>query len=194
MGKSLVAGVGLNDANYEVCVMVSGKKHTCPFYYTWGAMLKRGYSEKWKQKNKTYLDVKVCAEWHTFSSFKAWMETQDWEGKQLDKDLLVQGNKVYSPETCVFIPAKVNSFLNRQKASRGDLPVVVTLHRKTGKFLAQCRNYNKPTQDYLGLYETPEKAHLAWLDRKLELALELSLMQNDPRIAKALLETKYEEW
>lgn len=46
----------------------------------------------------------VCEEWLTFSNFKRWMEQQDYEGKALDKDLLVSQNKTYSSETCVFVP------------------------------------------------------------------------------------------
>ena len=37
------------------------------------------------------------------------MEKQDWEGKFIDKDLLFPGNKVYGPDTCVFVTRQLNN-------------------------------------------------------------------------------------
>ena len=128
MGK-LVYGVGVNDADYVVSInetvgYVDGKRKEklvwiCPFYRTWKGMLGRGYSEKLKLKYPSYKDVTVCEEWHLFSTFRAWMDQQDWEGLQLDKDLLVKGNKIYSPETCLFVSGQVNNFVLERGASRG---------------------------------------------------------------------------
>ena len=73
-------------------------------------MLQRCYSESHLVRQPTYKGCSVCEEWLTFSNFKSWMEQQDWEGKQLDKDLLVYKNKIYSPETCVFVSSVINSF------------------------------------------------------------------------------------
>ena len=74
-------------------------------------MLGRAYSNKYKQIQPTYEGVTVCEEWHFFMRFRAWM-MQDCEGKHLDKDILFEGNKVYSPDTCVFVDGVVNTFLN----------------------------------------------------------------------------------
>ena len=123
MRTRLVCGVGINDADYKVELKrvvgrVNGKPireidWICPFYYKWRNMLVRGYSRKLKDRHKTYEECYVCEEWLRFSNFKAWMEQQDWEGKQLDKDLLVIGNKLYSPSTCCFVSRQVNSFSDR---------------------------------------------------------------------------------
>lgn len=78
--KTLIAGIGVNDE--------TGTVRDCMFYRTWRGMIKRGYSDVFKDKNKSYKDVTVCKEWHLFSNFKKWMEQQDWEGKELDKDIL----------------------------------------------------------------------------------------------------------
>ena len=86
-------------------------------------MLDRAYSDKYKQRQPTYRDVTVCEEWHSFMRFRAWMVEQDWEGKELDKDILFQGNKVYSPDTCVFVDKAVNLFLTDCAASRGEWPL-----------------------------------------------------------------------
>ena len=91
----LVYGVGVNDAYYSVYKYENGKiVWQCPYYRTWKHMLSRAYSDKFKKKRPTYQDVTVCEEWYSFMCFRAWMVEQDWKGKQLDKDLLVQGNKM----------------------------------------------------------------------------------------------------
>lgn len=116
--NKLVHGVGVNDANYPVVNYSSTNKITgkptqtiCIFYNTWKAMLERCYSESLKRRRPSYIGCTVCEEWLLFSNFKVWMETQDWKGNQLDKDLLIEHNKVYSPETCLFLSREVNSFL-----------------------------------------------------------------------------------
>ena len=94
MSGVLVFGVGLNDANYTVNPVVSGKSYLCSIYSRWQGMLERCYSKKYQVLSKTYSECTVCEEWLTFSNFKTWMEQQDWKGKQLDKDIIKKGNKI----------------------------------------------------------------------------------------------------
>ena len=75
----------------------------------------------------TYKGCSVSEEWLRFSNFKRWMEKQDWDGKQLDKDILFEGNKVYSAETCVFVTSVVNSFTSDSGAKRGEWLIGVSL-------------------------------------------------------------------
>lgn len=202
MGQ-LIYGVGVNDADYvtgkwETVGYVNGKQKQkltwyCPFYRTWTSMLARGYSARVKTKYPTYKGVYSCDEWHLFSTFKAWMEDQDWEGKQLDKDILFVGNKIYSPETCVFVSGVVNSFMTEHGAGRGQYMIGVCWHKPTSKFMAQCRNPFTMKNEYLGLFNSESSAHKAWLERKLEHAYALAAIQTDERIAKALVET-YKEY
>lgn len=149
-------------------------------------MLERCYSDHSFKKYPTYIDCEVCPEWHTFSSFKAWMEAQDWKGKDLDKDLLVAGNKIYSPSACVFVSGQVNAFLLDHAAGRGDLPIGVTWNHKLGKFRAKCNNPFTGKREHLGYFSSPEAAHEAWRCRKHELACIYADQQVDPRIAEAL--------
>ena len=182
--KKLVFGVGNNDADYIVqrkeTIDVNGKQKLvwiCPYYLAWQNMLKRCYSTKYKDKNPTYIGCSVTDEWLTFSVFKNWMMTQDFEGNQLDKDLLVEGNKVYSPETCVFVTPMVNSFTIDRGASRGEFLIGVHWDKNAGKFKSQCCNPFTKKQEYLGLFTCGQDAHEVWLNRKLELAYELSAIQ-----------------
>lgn len=189
----LLYGVGSNDADYTVQPIIDGVKRHCPYYTRWTNMLRRCYSEAGLVKNPTYVDCSVCDEWLTFSNFKAWMETQDWEGKDLDKDLLVAGNKVYAPDRCLFVDKTVNRFLTRSQTTRGSLPIGVMQCKKSGKFIARIQELGSGIK-YLASCSTPEEAHQVWLDRKRQLAKELAALQTDQRVAKALLETKYEDF
>ena len=196
--QRLVYDVGINDADYvvqrkETIGYVNGKQKqkqiwVCPFYRAWTSMLQRCYSIKFQERHPTYIGCSVTDEWITFSSFKNWMMTQDWEGKQLDKDLLFEGNKVYSPETCVFVSGMVNLFTIDRGNDRGEFLIGVYWHNASGKFLTQCGNPFTKKNEYIGLFTCEQEAHEAWLKRKLELAHELASIQTDPRVAKALID------
>lgn len=197
----LVCGVGINDADYIVQVNESwyenGKQRqrglwVCPFYAKWRSMIVRCYSKREHEVNPTYKSCSVCQEWLVFSNFKKWMEVQDFEGKELDKDILIRGNKVYSPQTCVFVDRKVNQFLVERGASRGDFLIGSSLHKQAGKFVSQCKDLSGKLK-YLGLFDTELEAHKAWLAFKLEQAKLLASEQTDPRVAKALIE-RYENY
>lgn len=195
--KRLVYGVGINDADYvveklETIGYVEGKQKqkrvwTCPYYQTWRNMLKRCYSTKSLERYPTYKDCTVSKEWHTFSNFKAWMEMQEWEGLELDKDTITKGNKVYGPDTCVFVTQMTNKFTNDRGASRGEWLLGVSWHGQMGKFRARCCNPFTKKSEYLGLFICEQQAHEAWLKRKNELAHELAAIQTDPRVAEALI-------
>lgn len=116
------------------------------------------------------------------------MEKQDFEGKQLDKDLLFEGNKIYSAESCVFVDGAVNSFTIDCGASKGEWPIGVCWSKEHEKFVAQCKNPFTKKGEYLGYFSCPNEAHQAWLKRKFELAHLLAEEQTDERVAKALVD------
>ena len=193
----LVYGVGINDADYVVKKMetieVNGvlKQRLvweCPYYRAWKDMLTRCYSSKYQERNPTYKGCSVSEEWLRFSNFRRWLESQDWEGLQLDKDLLFAGNKVYSKETCVFVSGMVNSFTIDRGASRGEWGIGVNWDKKKGKFKSRCCNPFTKKQEHLGIFTCELEAHQAWLKRKLELAYLLAEEQTDERVGKALIE------
>ena len=195
--RKLVFGVGINDADYVVqkneTIEVNGVRKqklvwVCPYHRVWWNMLNRCYSAKFQKSNPTYKGCSVSEEWKTFSSFRAWMEKQDWEGMQLDKDLLFAGNKIYSAETCVFVTKAVNSFTTDRGNDRGEWLIGVCWHKASSKFMSQCCNPLTKKQEQLGLFDCEEEAHQAWLNRKLEMAHLLAAEQTDERVAKALIE------
>jgi len=193
----LVYGVGINDADYIVqkweTIEVNGKRKqklvwVCPYYRTWKGMLERCYSAKCQERKPTYKGCSVSDKWLTFSVFKMWMEVQDWEGMQLDKDLLFEGNKVYSEVTCVFVTSKVNSFTTDRGNDRGEWLIGVSWHKEKGKFQSRCCNPFTRKRENLGYFTCEQEAHKAWLKRKLDLAHILASEQTDKRVAKALIE------
>lgn len=189
-----VWGVATNDADYVVNTYefetVDGRRRcklvsVCPFYRTWHSMLRRCYSDWYLSRNPTYVGCEVDEEWLTFSKFKAWMEKQDWEGKQLDKDILGNG-KLYSQHTCCFISRKVNGFLNTHKRRGRKLPTGVHLHKRTGKYVAQI-HIESGAQVPLGIFDNPQLAHEAWFEEKLNQCKLLIESENlSDNVAEAL--------
>lgn len=196
--KKLVYGVGVNDVDYvvqrwETIDYVDGRQKQklvwrCQYYTTWKSMLERCYYSKRQECFPTYIGCTVSDYWLTFSNFRKWMEKQEWEGKHLDKDLLFEGNKIYSAETCMFVTPMVNTFLNDRGAARGEWLIGVYWDKQKDKFRAQCGNPFTGKKEYLGLFTSEQQAHEAWRKRKLELAHELAAIQPDPRVAKALVD------
>ena len=192
--NKLVYGAGINDADYvtERNEKIDGKwvvVWRCPFYRTWANVLLRCYSEVEHRRKPTYRGCSMCDEWLIFSNFKRWMEQQDWEGKQLDKDLLVEGNKVYSPETCIFVDQMVNKFVTDRANGRGEYMIGVSLDKTTGKFQSRCGNPFTGKREHLGYFINELEAHLAWKSRKHEIAVMLANSEycTDERLREALL-------
>lgn len=149
-------------------------------------MLSRCYSERYLSKHQSYIGSSVCDEWLKFSNFKKWMQSQDWRGKQLDKDFLSDGQRVYSPDTCIFISGALNKFLTDNAASRGPMMLGVVWVDKRGRYHSQCRNPFTRRKEFLGAFIDEISAHRAWLSKKHQHACRYADMQEDPRVAQAL--------
>lgn len=189
--RRLICGVGINDADYVTQVMetIGYKKQRlswiCPFYAKWKGMITRCYSDKYKEKRPSYEGARVCDDWIYFSKFKAWMETQNWESAVLDKDLLLEGNKLYSPETCVFISAALNSFLTTRDAERGEFPLGVNFCKQNGKYRAECGG-GKNGKRHVGYFDNPEDAHQAWKEEKANRAKILLETETNHKVIDAI--------
>ena len=194
MSRPLVLGVGVNDADYVVAPSRSenGKttfKHMCPVYARWIAILRRCYDEPSRCNRPTYAGCTVSEEWHRFSAFKAWMEAQDWQGKDVDKDLLVSGNRVYGPDTCCLISRSINCLvreITKHAKSEHGLPAGVDFDPKNQRYRSRAHCVITGKRIQLGYFETPSKAHFAWLEFKRAQAEVLAQEQVDQRVASAL--------
>lgn len=170
---NFICNVGTND--YKGSTSVNGKR--IKSYQTWMNMLERCYSVKQQIKRPTYVECYVCDEWLSFSNFKVWFDNNYVEGFHLDKDILVEGNKVYSPEFCRFVPVYLNSLLTDHRNARGEFPVGVSERKpdtKTGKvnstYLAQCSNgYGKNISK---TFKTIQEASIWYADTKKAIVKE----------------------
>ena len=181
-----IFNIGNNDAEYTVYPTINGKQVMCPYYAIWVSMLRRCYDTNFHKKQPTYKDCYVCTEWLDFSNFRTWMETQDWKNKVLDKDILVRGNKEYSPETCIFVTRAVNNLLTDRKAKRGLCKLGVNWCKTARKYKAHC-NIGLGKQKALGAFNTEEEAHNAYCIYKAKVIIEVANKQTDVRIKSALL-------
>ena len=166
-------------------------------YSLWCDMLRRCFSDAFKIKYKTYKDC-TCSE-----NFKSYEYFYEWCNKQIgfnehtfeiDKDLLVKGNKLYSENTCVFLPKEINYVLVKCNSARGEYPIGVCFHKQRNKFLSNIR-LNNGNKNYLGLFDTPEKAFQAYKIAKESYLKELAekyKSQIDPRAYKALMNYQVE--
>ena len=132
---------------------------------TWAAMNLRCLKGSYMQsKRSSYIGCSTSSAFKDFQFFTGWSELQfgyNLAGYELDKDLLTTGNKVYSEDTCIFIPKALNTFLTNHAAARGQYPIGVHFHKATGKFLSQVK-VGGATQKYLGLFNSAAEAHAVY--------------------------------
>ena len=183
-----VCGVGVVGTKYPVS---EGGIHTKE-YILWKSMLQRCYSTVYKKKYPTYIDCEVSDNFKSYEYFYEWCNEQigfGVDGFELDKDLLVKGNKVYSEDSCVFIPKEINSLLIKCTASRGEHLIGVYWSKTANAFKAMVRK-NKGKQEYLGLFNTEIEAFNAYKTAKEAFIKELAnkfKSQIDPRAYNALM-------
>lgn len=139
------------------------------WYNYWRAMIERVYrknhfAERW------YSAVGVCEEWHNYQNFAQWCADNFYKVKDskmnLDKDIIVKHNKIYSPQTCVFVPHFINTLFIRAENTRGDLPIGVYWHERDQEYRAQCSyidvEIGKRKNKWLGGYDNSDDAFNAY--------------------------------
>lgn len=159
-----VYGVGVLGAKYPT--RVNGVK--TKEYVLWTNMLVRCYSDSSKKRRPTYEGCEVSDNFKNYEYFYEWCNKQIGftnEGNEnpfhLDKDLLIKGNKVYSEDTCVFIPAEINTLLIKCAATRGEHLIGVSWHKTRKAFVAKV-NKSKGKREYLGFFNTEIEAFKAY--------------------------------
>lgn len=171
--KSLCYGVGVDDTGLVNSHYVGNKMVWIdPFFSRWKGMIRRCYAPC--RGDISYAETHVCADWFYLSNFKEWMQSQEWDGRDLDKDYLCTHRSIYSPQTCAFIPKALNYFLGSSPSRRGDTPLGVSFDRNRNKYAAHIRVDGKSKG--LGRFTTPQHAHRAYQKAKIDAGL--SLMEN----------------
>ena len=144
-------------------------------YDIWQDMLRRCYDPKLHEKYSTYKDCEVEDKWLNFQHMGEWIEENYYEipGETmcLDKDILCKGNKIYSRDTCVFVPQRINVLFTKRDNDRGNCPIGVT-PRPSGNYQAYCQNeYGKSV--YLGVYHSKEEAFQVYKNYKEKIIKEV---------------------
>lgn len=133
-------------------------------YQKYRAMIDRCYGKQ-KYNNVVYKGCEVCKEWFDFENFVKWFNenyyTIENESMELDKDLFGDG-KLYSPNTCIFVPHKLNSWFavmgkNNQERLNENLPTGVSYHKGRG-----YKHYRVVSLEKGQLFYTPEEAYEAY--------------------------------
>ena len=163
-----VYGVGVTGTKYPITVDDVITKE----YMLWSHMLQRCYSNTLKSKYPTYEGCEVSDNFKSYEYFYEWCNKQigfgnDGNGNpfQLDKDLLIKGNKVYGESTCVFVPQEINKILVKRTASRGEHLIGVHWSKRDKAFVARV-NKNKGKQEWLGYFKTEIEAFNAYKETK----------------------------
>lgn len=190
--SKLVCSVGVNDKKYPSNV---GGKSTKE-YDLWKNTLKRCYCPKYQAKKPTYIGCSVSDNFKHYSYFYDWCHKQIGFNKNgtglrkwnLDKDILVPDNKMYSEDVCVFVPHEINSFFVDRGNARGEYPLGVCFNKRAGKFVARCWANGK--KQHLGYFNTAEEAHATYKTLKEALCKELANKwrgQIDERVYDAMM-------
>lgn len=131
-------------------------------YSIWTEMIRRCYIDGY---NKAYSDCYVCDEWLCYANFEKWYYENYYEINNepicIDKDILIKDNKVYSPETCIFVPKSINSFfVSTNNKRHNGLPLGVSKMTKANTYFCSvgCKTYYG--------FKTKQEAHLKYLQEK----------------------------
>ena len=172
------------------------------YYLVWKSLLQRVLDDRYQEDRPTYKGVTMDDEWLNFQNFATWCDTQEFfkaeddkgQPYQLDKDILIKGNKTYSPNTCCFVPSQINGVLISCKARRGDSPVGVSYNKVKRKFVAHI-NLGDGKRNHLGCFEDSTEAFKTY--KRVKEVYIKSLAEKwkgkiDDKVYQALLEWKIE--
>ena len=161
-------------------------------FQLWKNMLKRCYSEASFKKSPSYEQCLTSETFNDYQQFKTWCNSQLGFGNtgwELDKDILVKGNKVYSEDTCCFVPKEINLLLVKHDKGRGDYLLGVDYHKNRKQFRARC------SDKHLGWFNTELEAFRAYKQAKEAYIKEVANKrkdQIDPRVYEALMNYEVE--
>ena len=129
-------------------------------------MIRRCYDNNLKECHNYLEGSCTCEEWHCFQNFAKWFDENYYEvpneKMQLDKDILMKGNKIYSPDTCCFVPHTINSMLTNKRQYRGDEPLGTYKRKDSRYYEVKCMDTLNKVRIDLGSYKSKEEAFLIY--------------------------------
>ena len=192
MIKRTVRGVGYNSGGaYKT------NEHGRPtkVYSLWQGMIERCYNPKQLIRRPNYVGCTVDERWHDFQVFAIWYDNHPYKdlGYQLDKDILVQGNKLYSPETVCLVPRELNMLFTSATRARGKYPQGVNYYEPLDNYCAAVRANGK--SKHLGYFDCQDKAHEVYKKAKEAHVKEMADLwfgNIEPKVYEALMDWKLE--
>ena len=186
-GKVLVYGVGMNDVDIPTrhCGENGARVGNNRYYNVWFSMMERCYSEKYQSSRPSYRGCSVHQDWHKFSNFMNWLDTQpqaDWQTKQMDKDLLVKGNKEYGPNTCCFLSNHENNIFKLSISPLGSVSYASGNRKKPWRARVECKGKHID----LGYYTSEEEASVVSANAGIQRAVNLALLNPHRFIQNAM--------
>ena len=187
--KPLMCGVGYHDGD--------NIDYYSKSYKRWHDMIHRCYNERFHERQPQYKECTVCEEWKNYSNFKVWYDENYYsicgEQMDLDKDILFKGNKIYSPNTCAFVPHSINTLFLNGKKRRGSLPLGVYLDTERKKYRVQINCFGKSVR--LGRFKDPVSAFEKYKDYKEKHIKDVAEKYKDKlpyKVYRAMMEWKIE--
>lgn len=185
--EPVMCGIGYRGSENVDCTSES--------YIKWHDMINRCYNIKFHERQPQYKGCTVCEEWRNYCNFKVWYEQNKINGVtwDLDKDVLFKGNKVYSPETCCFVPHTINTLFLSKKAGRGDLPIGVYYDKQKMKYRANMSFMGR--QIKLGWFDTAESAFARYKKYKEDFIKDIAEQYKDVlahKVNEAMMNWKIE--
>lgn len=182
-------------------------------YVAYKDMIRRCFpqNEKEREKHRAYENCTVCDRWLCYANFELDIVSlpnyDKWiEGKEryaLDKDILQYGSeyKVYSPETCMFVPQSINSQATQKEtreivcvnAETGELRVINNLHEewgaKSSNIINCCKGIGNQAYGHYWwyddfLFDVMDKFDLVKSDLSQEQIKKMNKMIDDCNIQK----------
>lgn len=192
--KSVYGNGYIGEGKYKV-IDLENKKATIQYQY-WHDMIKRSFDLKLKEKRPSYKDITCCNEWLSFQTFAKWFDenyyTVDDERIHLDKDILYKGNKIYSPETCIFVPARINELFTQQPKSKYGLPTGVD-KLPSGKFRVRIATHGNNLNKHFGVYDVLDEAINSYKINKKDYIITIANLYKDKIPLKLFIAmSKYE--
>lgn len=159
----------------EGCYCLNDKGRRTQAGSVWNSVLQRCYSNSYQERHPAYKTCLVDPEWHNFQNFAKWYYENYKQDYQLDKDILIKGNKIYSPENCCFVPREINMFFIKLGENNAALPKYIK--KEGNKYVVSISVGGKKI--YLGSHISINEAVIASQKGKSIRAKELAEKYKD---------------
>lgn len=137
-------------------------------YSRWKNMLHRCYDDNVQKNQPSYKGSYVCKEWLNYSNYRKWFNEHYYqvgdEQSDCDKDILIKGNRCYSPSTVCVVPHSINTLFTYKQRSEAELLPGVWYEKDKNKYRAGLAFCGKKIK--IGTFDTEEEAFNAYKEYK----------------------------